>query len=208
MTAIFFDITNKILVCDSQATDYVTYSPVHYDAIKYGRSKDFISVTAGNSSVCDTFNTFIKEGEYETAKEYLKFSPDEDLQAIVIHIGKGKIAGNLSNGLFRRGCRNIAYGGTGGDILRHNYVVNDENLQLAYDITTKDRYTYTGGEMRRYDFNTGEGNMNELDVVQNEAANDEKQVFNYPVGEKSFDAEYISSSEHEEIFDFEDLLNM
>lgn len=209
MTAIFYDSKKKIILCDSQATDYVTRNVAHLEAIKFAEIHDFVSVTAGNSEVCDTFNAFLRERDFDGAKVYLNANTVEDLQAIVVHKPSGFIAGNMSSGWFKTGCH-IAYGGTGGDFLRHNYVVNGENLDVAYDITIKDQYTYTGGEKRYLNLTTGEGNMNELDVVINEtAANDSNgPAYNYPVGQKSFDAESINSEIHENVLDIEALLAM
>ena len=202
MTAIFYDLDKKILACDSQASDDAG-NPVLLDAIKFGISDLFVSVTAGSAEACDTFNNLISSGNYFEAAEFLASKSDKELAPITVHKESGAYIADLSRGLAKLGCM-IAYQGSGGDFLRHNYATNNAQLDVAYSILVKDKYTYSGGLMRTYDFTSGANNMEKVDYKV--AANDEKKGYHFPVGQKTFDASWTKDIQHQNVKQLKDLL--
>ncbi|EGR1129990.1 hypothetical protein ACS0KN_003418 [Vibrio cholerae] len=202
MTAIFYDLDNKLLACDSQASD-LEGNPVILDAIKFGISDEFISVTAGNAEACDRFNELITSAKYQEAMEFLQQQTLDDLAPITVHIESGSYVNELSRGLGKQGCA-IAYQGSGGDFLRHNYVTNNKDLDVAYGILVKDKYTYSGGLMRTYNFASGVNNMKEVDFKV--AANGEKKGYHFPVGQKTFDAKWTNETKHKNVKSIKDLI--
>lgn len=202
MTAIFYDLNRKILVCDSQASD-LDGNAVILDAIKFGISDHFVSVAAGSADACIQFNTLITEQRYKEAIDYLNSMSMDDLVPITVHKESGSYIPELSRGLSRNGC-SISYQGSGGDFLRHNYAASDQQIEVAYDNLIKDKYTFSGGLMRMYDFTSGANNMEKVDYKV--AANDEKKNYHFPVGQKTFDAKWTNDTKHQNIKAIKELL--
>jgi len=204
MTAIFYDLNRKRLACDSQASD-MNGNPLILDAIKFGINDDFISVTAGKAGACDKFNALIASEQYQEAIDFLAIQDKDDLAPITVHVKSGSYITDLSRGMVKKGC-DIAYQGSGGDFLRHNYVTNTQDLDVAYGILVKDKYTYSGGLMRTYDFTSGANNMKNVAVKTKQT--DKKKEYHFPVGQKTFDVKWANETNHKNVKSISDFIKM
>ncbi|MBE3789216.1 hypothetical protein HJ181_21850 [Vibrio parahaemolyticus] len=174
--------------------------------VKYANTDDYVAVAAGEKIFCDQFVTQVKNGKYREAMILLNSVPIRKLSTIVV--SKKDIIELKRLTRCNQLSQQMLFSGSGGAFYFHERI-HGCTPEDAFDRVCKNYYNFCGGEMRYFDFDTGETNMDDKADKLREQCSSEYENVIFPVGETPYAATVVSPEKDEDphALSIEDILS-